>query len=83
SSNIYAIGNDGFANAYSGKGILGFSGGNITLSCVVVSGNEHQGMALSAGVSVITLKGYYSALNGFADSFSPMPTTITRPCALP
>lgn len=82
-SNIYAIGNDGSANAYSGKGIIGFSNSNITLSCVVVTDNEHQGYALSAGTNTVTLKGLYSYNNGSADSVSAGIVTVTRPCALP
>lgn len=82
-SSAIALGNDGFSNAYSGKGISGYSSGNIIMSCVIVTDNEHQGLAISAGVNTITLKGYYSYLNGLADSMTAGTVTITRACTLP
>ncbi|MFN8414217.1 MAG: right-handed parallel beta-helix repeat-containing protein [Anaerolineales bacterium] len=82
-THLNLIGNDGLSNAYSGKGIIGYSNGNIILSCVLTIDNEHQGMAISTAKN-ITINGIYSNYNGAVDGITSVGVTkITKPCTLP
>jgi len=74
--------NDGLANSYTGSGINGVAGGNITLTCGLTIGNsEGSGYSLTAGTGkLVTLMGVISYGNLLTDVALPTPVIVNYIC---
>jgi len=70
------------AGPYTGSGVVGVSGGTITLICASLNGNEGYGFDLSAA-GMITLKGVFTHGNTFGSIATGVPVIVTRTCTLP
>jgi len=70
------------AGPYTGSGVVGVSGGTITLTCASLNGNEGYGFDLSAA-GLVTLKGVFTHGNPFGSIATGVPVIVTRTCTLP